>query len=167
MGLRETLNENPRLTTGLTIGLIVVVLLIILWNSFGSGGGARADSEHATKQVFFTDDDGKTWFPDDGKKVPPFSHGGKDAVRAYVYRCGGKTFVNHMERYTADGKKKLEGVYASGKPINDPTVMESIQVTGMEVKSPGDAAWVKASDPKAAAIMQPKCSGNYLEVVTP
>ena len=167
MGLRETLNENPRLTTGLTAGMIGVVLLYILWSAFGGGGTARSDIAGGKGQIFFTDDDGKTWFPDDAKKVPPFQHNGKEAVRAYVYKCGGKTFVNHMERYTPVGKKKLEAVYASGKPINDPTVMDSIQATGMEVKSPGDAAWVKATDPKAPSVMQPKCAGGDLEVVTP
>ena len=63
-------------------------------------------------QVFFTDDDGKTWFPDDAKRVPPFDRNGKPAVRAHVYKCGGKTFVNHMERYTPEAKKKVEAIYA-------------------------------------------------------
>ena len=158
MGIRETLNENPRLTTGVTAGIIAIVLIYILWSAL-SGGGADASGGGASGQVFFTDDDGKTWFADDQKKVPPFDHGGKEAVRAYVFKCGpdGKPFVNHMERYSKESKKKLEEVLAKGNAINDPTVFESIQTAGLEFKSPGQKDWIKVSDPKHTAVLQPKC----------
>jgi hypothetical protein len=164
VGLRETLNENPRLTTGVTAGIIVVVLAFILWPSGGGGGGGAAGGDN---QIYFTVDDGKTYFPESAKKVPPFQHQGKEAVRARVYRAGGKEFVNHLERFTPDAAKKLQELYNSGKPMNDPTVFEAITQKGMEVKNPGSGNWVKTSDPASTKIMQPKSTGQDLEEIFP
>ena len=156
MGIRETLNENPRLTTGITAGIIILTLIWILWSVFGGGG--NTPTAGGVGKVFFTDDDGKSWFPDDATKIPPFDHNGKQAVRAHVYKCDGKTFVNHMERYTADAKKKLEALQKKGGPIADPTLMESVQMSGLEYKSPGQGNWVRMTDPKVGEILKPKCS---------
>ena len=168
MGLREQLNENPRITTGITVAIIVVMLALLLWPRGGRGRGFGGPT---TAQTFFTIDDGKTWFPDDAKKLPPFKKDGKDAVRAVVYRCGGKEFVNHMERFTVDAQKKLEAVYAKGDAAgaNDPSVIGPIREAGMEVKSPDGKDWVKIADPKAQEVMKPKCPGDGadLQVVTP
>ena len=161
MGLRETLNENPRITTGVTVGIIVVILALILWPSGGGGAGGGAI---ATK-AFYTIDDGKTWFADDSKKVPPFKKDGKDAYRAIVYKCGGKTFVNHMERFTPDAQKKLEALYAKGGAIaNDPSMVGPINDAGLEVKAPGGKEWVKMIDPKAASVMRPNCPDGATDI---
>ena len=168
MGLREQLNENPRITTGITVGIIVVMLALLLWPR---GGGGRGIGGSSSPQTFFTIDDGHTWFPDDAKKIPPFKKDGKDAVLAIVYRCGGKTFVNHMQRYTPDAQKKLEAIYAKGDAAgaNDPSIIGPIREAGMEVKSPDGKDWVKMTDPKAQDVVKPKCAGDGsdLEVVVP
>ena len=163
MGLREQLNENPRITTGITVGIIVVMLAWLLWPS----GGGMAGGGGGGTQLFFTIDDGKTYFPDDAKKLPPFKKDGKDAVRAVVYKCGGKTFVNHMERYTPEAQKKLEAIYAKGTSAgaNDPTFIAPIREGGLEVKAPAGKDWVKLSDPKAQEIMKPKCAGDGSDLV--
>ena len=169
MGLREKLNDNPRITTGVTIALIVVVLAWLLWPSGGGGAaGAGGGGGGGTAQLFYTTDDGQTWFPDDAAKVPPFKKDGKDAVRAVVYKCGGKTFVNHMERYTPEAQKQLA---ANPKPAGGSSSMlpNAAEETGLEVKSPGDKQWVKITDAKAQEVRKPKCSGDGsdLEVVRP
>jgi hypothetical protein len=169
VSIRDQLNENPRLSTGLTAGIILVVLAYIIYSSIGGGSGARAGGGVAgAARVYFTDDDGATWFADDATKVPPFDHNGKPAYRAHVYKCGGKTFVNHMERYTPEGKKEMEAHLAKGN-LNDPTITAAVQQTGMEVKSPGAKAWIKSGDPKAPAVLQPKCpdGGQDVEVLLP
>ncbi|MEA2711618.1 MAG: hypothetical protein QOF78_4219 [Phycisphaerales bacterium] len=161
MGLRETLNENPRIVTGITVGIIVVVLAVILWPSGGAGGSGGGGG---SSQAFFTIDDGKNYFPDDAKKVPPFQKDGKEAVRAVVYQCGGaggKPFVNHLIRYTPDGKKRLESAAVAGKSAaQDPTVIEE-----MEVKPVGGKEWMKMTDPKANAAIQPKCPNGGTDAV--
>ena len=150
MGLRETLNQNPKITTGVTAGLVLVILAYLLYS--GMSGGRPGVGSSASK-AFFTDDDGKTWFADDAKKVSPFDHGGKQAVLARVYKCGGKTFVNHMERYTPEAKKKVEEVIAKGKVQNDPTALDV--GAGLQVKAPGQKDWVSSTDPKAPQIFAP------------
>ena len=158
MGLRETLNENPRITTGITVGIIVVVLAWILWPSAGGVGGGGGG---VVSEAFYTIDDGKNYFADDATKIPPFKKDDKDAVRAVVYKCGGKTFVNHLERYTPDAQQKLTAIYTKGGPeATDPSLLEPIRDSGLEVKSPGDKEWVKVTDPKAQAVLKPKCPGD-------
>jgi hypothetical protein len=162
VGLRETLNNNSKITTGVTIALIVVVLGYIIYAGTGHGpGGSPAP---AKDRVFYTDDDGATWFADDATKIPPFDHNGKQAVRARVYRCGGKTFVNHVERYTPEVQKRLQQAQARSAGGGDVVAAE---VAGIEIKSPGEERWVNANDPAATKIMHPKCSGGDLELVLP
>ena len=166
MGLREKLNENPRITTGITVAMIVIVLAWLLWPR--GGGAAAGGGGGGGGQLFYTADDGKTWFPDDANKIPPFKKDGQDAFRAVVYKCGGKTFVNHMERYSPEGQKQLAAAQAKGG-ASSMASLAPIAETALEVKSPGDKEWVKITDPKAQQIMKPKCSGDGsdLEVVRP
>jgi hypothetical protein len=163
VGIRETINEKPGIAAGITAALILLVAVFAYYTM--SGGGSAGGGGTVPMQAFYSDDDGKTYFADDEAKVAPFDRGGgKVAVRARVYKCGGKTFVNHLERYTAEAKKRLEASRgASDSAIN-------IEASaGLEVKSPGAGEWVRMSDPRAAKIVQPKCpdGGSDLEIVTP
>jgi hypothetical protein len=119
----------------------------------------------AGAQLYFTDDDGKTFFPESAAKIPPFDHSGKQAVEAIVYKCDGKEpFVNHMKRFTPEAKKQMESMSKL-----DPTAMMTIESKGgMEVKSPGQKDWVKTTDPKHLEVIRPKCSDmNTVELVRP
>src|SRR5205823_10436437 len=106
VGIRETLNQNPNVTTGLTAFIIIVAVAAIVWqisrgnSPAGGNGGERA---------FFTIDDGKSTFTDDVSKLPPFDYQGRPAYRAYVFVCkGGKIrFVGYLERYTKEAKAKI------------------------------------------------------------
>ena len=168
MGIRETLNKNPGITTGATAGIIVIALIFIFWQLRGGGTPSIAT------EAFYTIDDGATWFADDINKLAPFDKDGKKAYRVYVYRCGGgKPFVSHLERYTENAKKAIEAARAKGGGIEDPTIYENISMTGMEVKDPGtgDKGWVKQGQAEQAAkITEPKCPDgtiNGLEPVVP
>src|SRR5690242_15812342 len=89
VGVRETLNRYPR-TTMVMIAIALLAAVYFLWSAMGGSTAGRSGT-----QAYFSIDDGKTWFVDDGKKIPPFQKGGKDAVRAYVYRCpDGTKFVS-------------------------------------------------------------------------
>ena len=156
VGVRETLNRHPKITAAV-IGVILLAVVYLFWSSGIAGSGAGTSGTKA----YFSVDDGKNWFVDDAKKIPPFQKNGKDAVRAYVYQCpDGQKFVSHLERYTADAKKTLEASYAPGSRNIDLTALQRIQTTGVEVKAPGQPNWVKLSDPKAAAVVTPKCPGG-------
>ena len=155
MGIRETLNQNPRLTTGLTIGIIVVVVGLLAWQIWGGSAGSASDGAPTSKR-WFSEDDGKSWFLDDFRKVGPIQHNGKEAVEAVVYKCDGKTFVNHLIRYTPEGKKRMEAIL-SGAAKADASSANNVEAE-QEIKSPGQKDWVKANDPKAADIRKPKCT---------
>ena len=162
MGIRETINEKQGLTTAVTVALILMVVGYIVFTiARGGPGGAGAP---VPAQSFYSDDDGVTWFADADSKVPPFDRNGKPAVRARVYKCGGKTFVNHLERYTPEVKKKLDAARAANPDAAPPEA-----TAGIEVKSPGAGDWVKINDPRAGKILAPKCpeGASDLEIVTP
>lgn len=107
MGLREKMNENPQVTTGVTIGIIVLALALIVWQLW------PAAPIQPLTQAYYTVDDGKSYFVDDIERVPPFQHEGKEAVRAHVMVCGekGTPFVGWMEKFTPEAKKKLDELY--------------------------------------------------------
>jgi len=162
VGIRETLNQNPAITTGATIGIIVLTLVLVLYLSMG--GGPSVGGQVSAK-AFFTIDDGKNYFVDDAAKIPPFDYQGKQAVRAYVFSCNGTKKVEYLQRYTPEAKKKLEAATANkGRP--DFGIMDQVQFTGVEVKKPGDKDWVKQNDERAVKVMQPQCNGT-LELVSP
>lgn len=167
MGIRETLNQNPGITTGVTAGIIVIALGIIIYQLAGGSG------PQIPTKAYYTIDDGATWFEDDINKIPPFEKDGKQAVRVHLFRCGGgKPFVSHLERYTAAAKEKLEKARAAG-PDADPGIYDEVSMTGIEVKEAGtgDKGWVRQSNYEAAAkITQPQCpdgTTNEIEPVYP
>ncbi len=163
MGIRETLNKNPGLTTGATAGIIVLAIAFIIYQLSDSG------YSDAPGEAFYTVDEGKTRFGASADKVAPFDHEGKPAYKMYVYKCGdGKEFISHLERYTPEGKKAMEAALKGGAPADSPLLQEDLQITGIEVKDVGTdpvKGWVKQSDPRAARIMELKCpDGNNTNI---
>jgi hypothetical protein len=163
MGIRQTLQAHRGVA-------ILVSFALMACASFGVVLHARSSADRDGQMAWFTDDDGKTRFPDDASKVPPFDHHGKPAVRCYVYTCGdGKQWVSHLLRYTPEGQKLRE----AAQPVRDfdPASVARIQST-VEVKLPGtgDKGWVKLSDPRGAAIQTPKCphgTNHTIQAVEP
>jgi hypothetical protein len=103
VGIREKINDNPAITSGVVAVVIILAIILIVWNSMGGGPGGSG-------KAFFTIDDGKTWFADDAAKIPPFMHDGKEAVRVFVFTCDeGKTkWAGYLQKYTPEAKKLLE-----------------------------------------------------------
>lgn len=164
--MRYLMNSAPRLLAGFISVLALLALVYFIYAR--DGGGSNGTPVRALR--FYTDDDGKTWFPDDATKVPPFERDGRQAVLARVYRSGDKEFVNHMERYTAEGKKQLENILAKSPPDPmDMALIEEIQLSSLEVKARGSRTWVKMTHPQANQIMLPQGSGggSAVELVTP
>ena len=111
MTLRETINRNPKQASIIAASLIGVALLFIIWyNCTGTAAGSG--------KSYYSIDDGQTFFEDDSKKIPPFKHEGKDAVRAHVFTCdGGATkFVGYLEMYNPQDKKLMEDALAGKAP---------------------------------------------------
>jgi hypothetical protein len=88
-----------------------------------------------------------------------------------VYQCGGTEFVAYLERYTPRARQAiLDFRELSAKSQTDPGPgpFQWASTEGREVKRPGDANWVKATDPAAAQITTPMpppgVSGTPIEV---
>lgn len=155
MGVREAMNKRPMIATGVAVVVVIAAIAFAFFRIFDVGAAPGASNE--TERAFFTTDDGKTWFIDDVNRLAPFQHDGKEAVRAYVVECNGKKFVNHLERYTPEGKQamlRLREVVKKGPPPG--ALVAAAQQRGREVKRPGDSTWALSNSPAAEAIMTPK-----------
>jgi hypothetical protein len=143
LGIREKLNENPAITTGATVLIIVIAVGFIIYSQLPTRG------PKPPSQAYFSVDDGKTWFADDVKKMAPFDKDGKPAVRVHLYKCGKNApFVAYLERYIPEAKKQLEKIQAAGGATG-PEVGSQISMimqNGVEYKKPGDPKWIKMSD---------------------
>lgn len=157
MGFREVMNQNRNAVTGVAIGVTVLAIGFLLYQSFGSGG---APSASRPTEYYFSTDDGATYFADDMKKVPPFDSGGKPAVLAHVFTCdGGRTkYVGYLERFAPATKKQMETMIAAGK--TDPMELGSVSFAGSQVKRPKQPQWVPQASPTASAIMDAPCPGG-------
>ena len=164
MGIRQTMNENPGVSIGITAGVILLVIIIIVYELMPR----RASTTANLNQTFFSTDDGQTWFADDASKLPPFMKDGKPAYKAVVFRCGnGKPFVAHLERFTEEGKKRAEEArQKTGRAYAGMGVMSML-----EVKKPGQPTWVRLSNDTSrqwSEIMKVTCpDGGSPEPVLP
>jgi len=134
MGIRETFNRHEKVVITFGAGVIATALLLIV-------GQLLRDRPHvvpSTVQLFYSDDDGRTWFVDDASKAPPFDHNGNQAVRAEVFRCrDGVPFVGCLLRYS-DAAKAMIARTAAADP-NSGTVQRYDGL--MESKKPGETTW--------------------------
>jgi len=157
MGVREAMNKRPMIARGVAAALAAGAVVFFVLQMLDLRAAAP-DQAGDPERAFFTVDDGKTWFIDDATQLSPFQHNGKEAVRAYVVECDGKRFVNHLERYTAEGRQamiRLREVVKKGPPPG--ALVAAAQQRGREVKRPGDAKWTPTSNIAAAeAITTPK-----------
>jgi len=157
MNLRETLSQRPHL------GIGAAALLILLGIGFAllQMGGRIAPSAGNAK-AYFSVDDGKSWFADDLTNVPPYDKDGKQAVRAFVYRCSdGTKFVGYLQRFTPEAKRAIEQIQTPDPNHKGPPDTDAVRMAytvGREVKRPGDANWVTgAQGMMSAQIIAVKC----------
>lgn len=168
MGIREKLNDNPAVTTGVTGAIVVIAVAFIIWQLIPS-------RPRIPTKDYYTVDDGATYFADDIKKIPPFEHDGKEAVRVRVFRCAkGGPFVGYLEKYTPAAQKQLEAMQNQAANPNGPVPgfnpgVEGEALTGRLVKKPGDTKWVSQQDPAYQQVVDVRCpdGSSDLELVTP
>jgi hypothetical protein len=132
MGAREWMDSHPRLTIAGGCGIVVLAIGLIVAQVLA--GKHRYPS--GPPDNYYTDDDGKTFFAASSANVPPFDHNGQQAVRAYVFKCGGQQFVGYLERFTP---RYHDAVVAHGE------TPESVRF-GREIKNPGEAKWHAVTD---------------------
>lgn len=137
MGIRDAMNAHPQATKGVVSLFVLVAVAAVGVQLFG--GQRRVATE--LPDVYFTDDDGKTFFAASQDNIPPFDHNGKQAMAAYVFNCEGAKFVGYMARFTPEARQRI---------ITTKKITAEDERFGREVKKPGDKEWVPASDLKRA-----------------
>jgi hypothetical protein len=151
MSVREAMQRSKALSATAAVVMILIAGGAIVYQAF------RAGPDRRVGEVFFTTDDGKTWFPGPADRFPPFQHEGRTAVQAVVWAGdGGKTkFVSHLVRYTPEGQKKATALRKGA----DPSALQELpgNFSWREVKRPGapESDWISDNDPKARDLMQP------------
>ncbi|WP_428940315.1 hypothetical protein [Fontivita pretiosa] len=168
MSLRQSLNQNPKLAVAVAASGILVAILAALW-ALSPGNGVATASAAQPGQVFFSSDDGKTYFADDPSKIPPFEKDGKQVYRAYVFKAAdGKPFVSYLARYTPEVRQQLQAIYARPPEQRNPMVIAQLELDGLEVKAPGQSEWMSRSDPRATELTMPRLpDGSYAEPLVP
>jgi hypothetical protein len=159
VGIRETLNQNQGITTGVTIGIVVIALIIIIWQLSGGRGYTFPT------RAFYTVDDGQTTFVDAIDRIPPFDHQGQEAVRVHMFSCdGGRTrFVGYLERYNPQAKARMEQARAAeGQEMMMDMMYDELAMTGVEYRKPGMPAgqWVNH-------MQHPQIAGEVTSVRCP
>jgi hypothetical protein len=158
MGARQLINERPGLSA--VVGGILCLAsasLILL--------AQRDGSVRPPRQLFFTTDNGQTFFTDDATRLAPFTHDGREAVQANMFTCdGGRTrFVAYLQKYSEVYKKAVNN--------HSHNVSPDVMKKGMLVKRIDDKNWIPLNSPAARKMMQeikcPDGTRNNLEQLFP
>ncbi len=156
MGIRETINEKRAIVTGVAIGATGLAVVFCCFQLLSP----RDPSSKAATSAYFSDDDGATFFTDSSDRIPPFDHGGKQAVAAFVFRCkSGPPFIGYLQRYTQKGAQELQAQHGTA----------DLQPGQTEVSAPlkGENSWVKSNSKAAAAITEVHCPDGSMDYLSP
>jgi hypothetical protein len=124
LGLRETINRHPKISTTAVVCLAAAGLVAIALELRGNDGKPPAKN-------FFSIDDGKTWFVDSSQKLPPYDYEGGKAVRCYLFKGPQGKFVGLLEKYSDSTRAQLASKSATASTGELPVL----------VKKPGEAEW--------------------------
>ena len=144
MGLREAISKHQSVTGAIAVVVILAALIVIVVQA--------RDSGTELGESYFTDDDGKTFYAATATDDLTYGKDGNPLVRAHVFECGGTRVVGYLSRFPPEAVKiaqEAKADKAAGRQLNVATV-SSIARMGMELKRPGEKAWVKESDARRA-----------------
>jgi hypothetical protein len=154
MGIREAVNKYQKAAFAVSSSVIVTALVFSVTYQ-----GEDSLSANPPERAYYSDDDGKTFFPAEYGKIGPFDHDGKEAVVARVFRDRDRNlFVGYLERAAdAEAKAFLEDAQrtlvapARDDPRPDPRLIDEM-MKRLVVKRPGQKKWVNAQSADAAAV---------------
>jgi hypothetical protein len=130
------------------MGFLIAAILLVVATVQAAYFFRPAKHPSATG-MFFSDDDGQTYFMDSIYKFPPWDHNGKQANTAIVYSSGSGNFVAYQVRYRPAAQKELQDLYAKVQAgerviadVNRLMLADRIGSAGKEVKMRGSDKWV-------------------------
>lgn len=135
MGLRKTVNEKPLLI----VAVVAVLVLVAGWYAWSTAKPAGQTGGN----VYFTDDDGKTFFNGSISDFSPMQRDGKTAYRAYVFKCGdGEPFVGYMERTPEDVIALIKRAKQDPNSISNQEKGRLMMAGQLkQMKKPGEEKW--------------------------
>jgi len=155
MGVRESLNEKPWIV-GSLVALLVLLAGVALFRSVRGSGEVIVNT-----QAYFSTDDGKTYFTDLASRSSPFkTSDGKLAIRANLFRCGGKDpFVGYLEREDGGGRVPVAApaVPAAAGADAPPGGFAPGALGAKVVKRPGEKSWAPIISSDGLRIILVKC----------
>jgi hypothetical protein len=105
--------------------------------------------------LYFTIDDGKTWFEADINQIPPFQYDGKEAVQAMMFSPDG-TMTGaqpaYLLKYSEPVRDRfLEAIKTKGSRSS---VEYGLKPTEIFVKRPGEAEWMTKAQAQANGFLK-------------
>lgn len=156
MAARAFFDAHPQATMiGASAAILICVVAIILEAHTPS----PPDALHG---LYFTVDDGKSYFVDDPMKVPPYDHDGKQAVKCHVFQTPSGKQVVYLEKLTDAARKIVLDNQAHPNPGAGAIGMEVHN--SVLVKKPGDKDWVPENSAAGTHIVD---SGPDSTEITP
>jgi hypothetical protein len=104
MSVREKLNDGR---TGIIVGVALIVIAGLAIYFYMHSGTPSVNA----KYLYFTDDDGASYYKDSVYNFPPYDHNGKTAYMAQILSDNGHYFVGYLIRYTPAALKQLKDKY--------------------------------------------------------
>jgi hypothetical protein len=154
MGVRESVNKlNPKVAASICCAMIAVAGGIVWWASRESPVGVGPT-------VFYTVDDGKTFFLDAANRTVPFATpDGKEAVRAFVFRAEGKEpYVGYLQKFSPEASKRYTGEGFA-------EFMRSLRDDEVFFKSPGESSWHQRGSPGHKAALAKSAAPGAVAVI--
>ncbi len=161
--MRDWLNRNPMVATGVAVLLIAVVVIAV-----GSMLRPYANTPAPYLQVYFYDLQKRQRFVADETHIPPFlGEDGSVAVRVQVFSCGdcsdpAQQFEGYLERYP----EELHAQARAAAGASDRTALARYlsSVADQRELSPVDSvAWVSVDSEAGAALaalLGHRCPGD-------
>ena len=117
--------------------------------------------------MFYTVDEGKTYFPDSEGKLPPFDLPNGLAVRAHVFNGASGPFVGYLERFNPEAHTiiiRVSDAARTARPGDKPppelAKVADAQRNGRQVKRPKDSTWVSINSAAGQAITRVMTPGR-------
>ena len=155
MGVRELVDRQKRwVIPAVVVG--IAACAVSAWHSFHAD-----DLPGMVERAYFSDDDGQSYFADEVNKGYSFDHGGKEACRVFVYRCGsGKPFVGVLARPAGQAKPAPMAPNLKYKGQGGPP-------PALEVRKPGQTKWVLTTTNEGLNLLKSLCPDGNPEAVLP
>ena len=161
MGVRDRLNDNPALTTAVSLAVIGVLLAYIFYTAWPA---ARTISTGIPERAYYSDDLGQTWRVDDRAAV----YGGDAPVRVAVYRFeGGEPFAAYLEKVAPERAERFRQQSADAGSAGAAFLFEG-DLSGLLVSRVGEDDWHEVASAEGQAIARtPRENGEYARPVYP